>query len=67
MSLKPKACDFDLMWPKLKHTTTNVIQMKSVDKNEWNERIHDVYNLCIALPGMFFVCFSLLFMIFIYL
>lgn len=50
MSLKPQELDFDETWNKLKDTITRVLQMGSVNHEQWVQCFSKVYALCVAFP-----------------
>lgn len=50
MSLKPKRVNFDEIWQKLLETAQLVILGQRVERNLWNDRFSDIYELCVAHP-----------------
>ncbi|CAO1413455.1 unnamed protein product [Diamesa serratosioi] len=50
MSLKPKRINFDEVWLVLRKTVEEVITLKNVKRDEWNNRFGDVYSICVAFP-----------------
>jgi len=61
MSLKPKVIDFEETWVKIKKTMNSVImqgetsnsQNMKEKRDDWNDRFHDIYALCVACPEPF--------------
>lgn len=52
MSLKPKHVDFEPTWNQIRATVEKVIVLQHVHRSEWNDRFPDLYQLCVAFPGI---------------
>jgi cullin 2 len=52
MSLKPKHVDFEPTWNRIRETVQKVIVLQKVKRSEWNDRFPDLYQLCVAFPGL---------------
>lgn len=50
MSLGPKEVNFNEVWGNIRETAKSVITLENVNREVWNNRFSDVYQLCVALP-----------------
>lgn len=50
MSLGPKEVNFNEVWGNIRETAKSVITLENVNREIWNNRFSDVYQLCVALP-----------------
>lgn len=50
MSLKPKRIDFKTTWTDLSLIVRDVISLKEVKRDVWNNTFSDVYSICVSYP-----------------
>lgn len=50
MSLKPKPINFDETWSDLSLIVRDVISLKEVKRDVWNDTFTDVYSICVSYP-----------------
>lgn len=50
MSLKPKRINFEGTWEDLQTTMKEVVTLKAVQRDVWNNSFSDVYSICVSYP-----------------
>lgn len=50
MSLKPKRINFERTWSDLSLIVRDVISLKEVKRDVWNNTFSDVYSICVSFP-----------------
>lgn len=51
-SLRPCPIDFNEIWTPIQRTVIKILNLEFVSKDEWGDRFHDIYKLCVAHPGI---------------
>ncbi|XP_046919224.2 cullin 2 [Dermatophagoides farinae] len=49
-NLRPQPVDFNAVWQTIRGTINKILCLNYVSKDEWGDRFHDIYKLCIAHP-----------------
>ncbi|KPM06994.1 cullin-2-like protein [Sarcoptes scabiei] len=52
-SLRPCPIDFNEIWTPIQRTVIKILNLEFVSKDEWGDRFHDIYKLCVAHPDRF--------------
>mgnify|MGYP000539465436 FL=1 len=54
-NLRPQPVDFNIVWQTIRGTINKILCLSYVSKDEWGDRFHDIYKLCIAHPGIIII------------